>query len=360
MKILIYTFLCTFLLGASSTVLLASAISTPKLDFLTSMGWYKASNQQYKERFYFNNTREGVFNLKKLFIYEDLYNKNIFTGKPKKKAIIPKIIHQIWLGPKTPPAVFKQSQESIKKYHPDWEYKLWTDKDIPDLLLHNQKFYDLTNNYGAKADILRYELLYKFGGIYLDVDMVCLNPLDILLQYDLWSCVQPLDCKGGLCNCVIGSIPGHPILEHCIASLEESWYKYQKNLRGPMRNVVITVGPFHFERSFMHFVHNKNMNIIALPSSFFFPINFHEEMSLSLAHTVDLDKIIQSFSTPEAFAVHCWAGSWKMEKEQRSTSKKSKQRFNKSKRKSHNWNALKADSKLTSVRSSILQKSPLG
>lgn len=30
----------------------------------------------------------------------------------------------------------------------------------------------------GKADIMRYEILYKYGGIYLDADSLCLESLD--------------------------------------------------------------------------------------------------------------------------------------------------------------------------------------
>lgn len=36
-----------------------------------------------------------------------------------------------------------------------------------------------------KADILRYELLYFFGGIYIDTDFLCIKNIDKLLNnYD--------------------------------------------------------------------------------------------------------------------------------------------------------------------------------
>lgn len=309
MKLLTYSLLSAFLLGTSLTILSNPDNLPPTIDFFTSMGWYKQSNSVYKKQFYFKKKKAGALNLKKLYSYKKLYEGNI-VKKKKKNAAFPKIIHQIWVGPKTPPEVFKQSQESIKKYHPDWEYKLWTDKDIPELKLYNQKFYDLINNYGAKSDILRYELLYRYGGIYLDIDFIVLKPLDELCQYDLWSAIQPLDCRGGLCNGVIGSIPGHPILEDCIKSLKASCNKHLKNLKDPTPHIVRAVGPFLFERSFLKFIHNKQMNIMALPASFFFPLDLHQGTGQLMAYKEHSDEIINSLVMPESLAIHCWAGSW--------------------------------------------------
>ncbi|NBV41108.1 glycosyl transferase, partial [bacterium] len=44
---------------------------------------------------------------------------------------IPKILHQVWLGPKEMPAQFVSWREQWRRLHPDWEYMLHTDKDIP-------------------------------------------------------------------------------------------------------------------------------------------------------------------------------------------------------------------------------------
>src|SRR5581483_4013853 len=85
----------------------------------------------------------------------ELYNffKNLFEKNHpskishSKKFKIPKIIHQIWIG-KEVPKEFWVFQQSILKNHPDWEYKLWTQYDIPELHLDNEKFISQSRNPG--------------------------------------------------------------------------------------------------------------------------------------------------------------------------------------------------------------------
>lgn len=36
-----------------------------------------------------------------------------------------------------------------------------------------------------KADVLRLIILFKYGGIYLDIDTICIKPFAPLLKYDL-------------------------------------------------------------------------------------------------------------------------------------------------------------------------------
>ena len=90
---------------------------------------------------------------------------------------IPKIIHQIWIGPKPRPVKF---MNTFRDKHPDFEYILWTEEEMVKrgFRLENQVAYDRMTEWCGKADILRWELLYRYGGIYQDADSVCLEPFD--------------------------------------------------------------------------------------------------------------------------------------------------------------------------------------
>ena len=163
--------------------------------------------------------REGLAKSQELMIFlKNLYTKNIMLA-PEDKPLIPKKIHQIWLGTYDPPAVFKESQESIKKYHPDWDYKLWRDADIEELDLQNKQFYNESTNYGERSDIARYEILYRYGGLYLDIDVVCLKPFNELNHtYDFYTGLMPLACDDILGQRILGSVADHPIVKACIDS----------------------------------------------------------------------------------------------------------------------------------------------
>jgi mannosyltransferase OCH1-like enzyme len=93
---------------------------------------------------------------------------------------IPKIMHFIWLGNNNLPHNYLDYIESWIKNHEDWIFCFWNDDNIPTLI--NQKYYDETNVYAMKADILRYELLYIFGGVYVDCDFLCIQNIENIIK----------------------------------------------------------------------------------------------------------------------------------------------------------------------------------
>jgi mannosyltransferase OCH1-like enzyme len=224
--------------------------------------------------------------------FQHLYEKNCHA-EAQEALLVPKIIHQIWLGSPLPEE-FKVLQQSWFEYHLDrgWVYKLWTDEDVAQLKLYNQEFYDATDNYGVKSDILRWELLYNFGGVYVDMDYECLHALDDLhYTYDFYTALQPLDTAFvQLGAALVGSRPGHPILEHCISTIKNDWHH-----KGAPKKT----GPVHFTKSFYACAGQDSNKDIAFPAFYFYPLGCQQP-------TYNKTDWIQN----GAFAVHWWAKSW--------------------------------------------------
>ena len=103
---------------------------------------------------------------------------------------IPKVIHQFWVGEKRPPLM---AIESCRWFHPQsrWNHLLWDDKLIREAFpmgrMINQDDYDRTSELNLKSDIARFEFLMNQGGVYLDADSVCLQPLDSLWEQEASS-----------------------------------------------------------------------------------------------------------------------------------------------------------------------------
>lgn len=124
-----------------------------------------------------------------IVIYIFIRQNQISKYTKKNLKFIPKIIHQTFSS-KNMPKKIKQNIEHLKKMNPDWKYKFYTDEDIikyikinfPNLL----KFYlQINKKYGAaKADFFRYLVLYKEGGIYLDLKSSAIFPLTNVIKYN--------------------------------------------------------------------------------------------------------------------------------------------------------------------------------
>ena len=109
--------------------------------------------------------------------------------------MIPKIIHQIWLGDqsKRPSSLI----DTWKEINPDWEHILWTEENLPNL--RNQEQFDSMKELAGKADILRYELLHDYGGFFIDADSECINPLDdFLTENKAFCCWENEQLRQGL------------------------------------------------------------------------------------------------------------------------------------------------------------------
>src|SRR3954469_5636980 len=96
------------------------------------------------------------------------------------ELLIPRVFHQIWLGPKPLPPQFKEWADRWLSLNPGWRMEWWTDSHLPDLL--NAKEFQAADKMAAKSDILRYEIIYKYGGIYIDSDFEPLQPLEPILD----------------------------------------------------------------------------------------------------------------------------------------------------------------------------------
>jgi inositol phosphorylceramide mannosyltransferase catalytic subunit len=236
----------------------------------------------------------GIEGEELLQFFRKLFEKNNLSRVvPTVEVKIPKIIHQIWLGSPVPPEL-KRYMNTWIKYHPDWEYKLWTEEDIAQLKLRNQYFYDASDNYGIKSDIARWEILYRMGGVYVDTDFECFRQLDVLnYTYDFYIALQPLDTLFVQLGIgLVGTIPGHPIIKHCIETIKDDWHE-----KGAPKKT----GPVHFTRSFYQMADQQGLRDIAFPASYFYPLGCRE-------NTDNID--VEAWLKKGAVGVHWWAKSW--------------------------------------------------
>ena len=211
---------------------------------------------------------------------------------------IPRIIHQIWLGSQVP-ELYANWGTTFRKLNPDFEYRLWTDREIAAFGLKNQRAYDESTSYGVKSDLARYEILERLGGVYADTDFECLA--------DFGSLVDSTDFFAGLMygshpvinNGLIGCRPHHPIMNDLVAELSEP---FSGNDGMAVLNYC---GPGKFTRGCLEYLRREpESKAVILPTTYLYPFP-----NRNIAFK-DLQKA-REWVRPESLAIHYWEISWR-------------------------------------------------
>lgn len=98
--------------------------------------------------------------------------------------MINKIIHYMWFGGKEMPDDLKKNLASWKKYCPDFEFMCWDESNFDVNMCDFTRQTFETKKFGFLSDYVRLYALKKYGGIYLDLDIEMLKPIDDLLEND--------------------------------------------------------------------------------------------------------------------------------------------------------------------------------
>ncbi|MFA5604184.1 MAG: glycosyltransferase [Bacilli bacterium] len=166
--------------------------------------------------------------------------------------MIPKIIHRLWINPPGPPMPdeFIEYGDSWKRiqWSQGWVIQDWTSLSGIEPL-HNQHLYDQASGrdmHRYRSDIVRLELLLKFGGVYVDCDLEPLKVIDDLLTGHECVLAESANRRsnGGaiVSNSFMAAIPGHPFIRQLVESLEESTTKYKG------KHTALVTGPYHVQR----------------------------------------------------------------------------------------------------------------
>lgn len=98
--------------------------------------------------------------------------------------MIPKIIWQTHEDSfETLPNYVVDAINSWKEKNPNWDYKYFNSKDRSKFILSEfgKEWFEIYNSciFGAmKADVWKYLIIYKYGGMYTDIDYLCKKPID--------------------------------------------------------------------------------------------------------------------------------------------------------------------------------------
>lgn len=193
-----------------------------------------------------------VTSLTLFFIYlswKPVYNVPFEHGihlPASKSDRIPRIIHQTYKTADIPED-WQYVQRSVRRHHKDYQYILWTDETIRSFMTeHYPWFMPTFDAYPypiQRVDAFRYFALYHYGGIYLDLDVGCRRPLDVLLKYHV---VLPRTEPFGFSNDFMAAEAQHPFFKQIIEALEKSNRSYIL----PFLTVMLSTGPLFLTRQY--------------------------------------------------------------------------------------------------------------
>ena len=180
---------------------------------------------------------------------------------------IPKIIHQLWIGTKPAPITL---MNTWKDKNPDFEYIFWNEQEFINRKMHFncQNKIDEIEEINGKADILRWEILYKYGGVFIDADSICIEPIDDeLMNKKSFAGWEQEELRPGLIATGTMGFPiGHPLVRAAIQWIFKNEVSQQKSLMMAWQSV----GPGLLTRMYNTGLFN---DLHIFPSYTFLPIH---------------------------------------------------------------------------------------
>ena len=198
--------------------------------------------------------------------------------------MVPRQLHRILVGGYDPGPESERWWTRFATLHPNWELHTWNDPDPSDWELGH--LFSSCRTGAQLADLMRVELLWKHGGVYVDTDVEPLRPLDPLLDHDIF-----LGTEDGrvVSNSIIGSVSGHAALRAVMDRLLE--YQELPGELGPNE----TTGPEMWTR-----VLAARDDVLILPRVCFYPYN----------PKIGIERPNDGLWDTNAYCVHHWAGTW--------------------------------------------------
>ncbi len=231
-------------------------------------------------------------------LYSTIFNKLLSKSNADN---IPKIFHFIWIGKEQLPIVYQDYFESWIKEHPDYVFCFWNDDNIPKLVY--QDIYDKSSRYAMKADILRYELLTIFGGVYVDCDFLCCKNIDCIINNK--KGFSAYESKDYIAIGIMGFIKEHPFLLKLlnVMSFHLELFKEEKY-------IPLLTGPIFFTNIWKQYLEQNLLedenNLFAFTPETFYEYTYEDKI---IHKRIEVDK-----SKDYQYAIHTWGHSWSDDK----------------------------------------------
>lgn len=227
---------------------------------------------------------------------------------------VPKIIHQIWSGIDEPlPRPFEILGDTWKRDYPEWQYEFWDNKRINNFIQeYYPQYWDIYCRYPfniQRWDAIRYLILDKIGGMYIDFDYESIKSFhDLILERKCCFALEKSSSKDSKLyfnNALMINIPNHFFMEKIIQQVfSEKALTYDTTWK--IDCVFNTTGPSIIVDLYNNLTKEEKDEIYLIPAKYVSPFNGREAFLVRTGiENLELEKCLE-----EAYAVHYFCSNW--------------------------------------------------
>lgn len=204
--------------------------------------------------------------------------------------MIPKIIHYCWFGGGKLPKNVQQCIKSWKENLKDYEIVKWDESNSPlDSEFVKQAIYD--KKWAYVSDFVRVHALSKYGGIYLDTDMLIIKHLDVFLENGSFLGFE----NPGVPSCgIIGAKVNHPFWEKVLNHYKNINYSFHYS-ENTIPKIVKSLIQNYYGQNYLN---SPSSDLMLYSVDYFYPMPYFADDSPF------------SYITKNTYAIHLWNGSW--------------------------------------------------
>ena len=157
------------------------------------------------------------------------------------QADIPKKIHFIWLGSEKLDHTAQKRIKNWMKYHPEFQFYLWTDQkhdlsidnlEIKSVDIKNfpqiEREYNLSQNFGERAHLLKFAILENYGGIYAEADCQINRSIAPFIKDPFFiglakESIPIIGTYSHVGQHILGSEANHPLLNQVLEQIKQDY-----------------------------------------------------------------------------------------------------------------------------------------
>jgi len=200
---------------------------------------------------------------------------------------------------------------SWQNLHRDWEYILWTDEMNRNFIgEHFPSFLAIYDSYPhsiQRVDAVRYFVLYKYGGFFIDMDFECLSNIDpIIGDVDCVFGKEPVehsiahDKSYIISNAFMGATPCCRFFNALCNELTQN-----RHITDHINdNILETTGPFMLSRLYEQWEWKEEIGLLDAP--LIYPLTKAE--LIELQEGPQQQHLLKKLKG--AYGIHYYAGTW--------------------------------------------------